>query len=143
MLWQEGTSWLDIYSRRAGEVQESTAGKEQKEAQKESKGSDDESVGSTRSKKSSRSAASKKASLGEAAKAFATAMAENMDTLNKDDDSYSYTSRLSHRSELRRMRNGGPNGGPNALDRGLDLVTPTRLQEWRAEQATITKKQPR
>jgi hypothetical protein len=66
--------------------------KNKKKPKKESKGLDDESVGSTKSKKSTRSAASKKASLGEAAKAFATAMAENMDTLNEDDDSYSCTS---------------------------------------------------
>jgi hypothetical protein len=49
-------------------------------------------VSSSKSKKSTRSAASKKNSLGAAAKAFATAMAENMDILDEEDDLYSYNS---------------------------------------------------
>jgi hypothetical protein len=65
--------------------------KNEKESKKESKGSDEESVGSTRRKKSSRSTATtKKANLDEAAKAFATAMAENMGTIHEWDDSYDY-----------------------------------------------------
>jgi hypothetical protein len=50
-------------------------------------------VDSNRSKKSSRSAASKKANLHEAANVFAQAMVENMATLKEEDyDSYSLNS---------------------------------------------------
>jgi hypothetical protein len=50
-------------------------------------------VGSTKSKKSTRSAASKKANLHEAANVFASAMEENMTTLKEEDsDSYSFNS---------------------------------------------------
>jgi hypothetical protein len=67
--------------------------KKRKKIKKESKESDDQSVGSARSKKSSKSTANKKDSLDEAAKAFATAMVENMGILKEEDsDSYSYDS---------------------------------------------------
>jgi hypothetical protein len=92
MLWKKGhPGWIHTPEEQA-KSRKAQQEKNKKKSKKESKSSDDESVGSTQSKKSTRSAASKKASLGEAAKAFATAMPENMETLNKDDDLYSYTS---------------------------------------------------
>jgi hypothetical protein len=57
--------------------------KKRKIIKKESKESDEQTVGSARSKKSSKSTA-KKGNLDEAAKAFATAMVENMGTLKEE-----------------------------------------------------------
>jgi hypothetical protein len=83
--------WIHTQEEQA-KAKKAQQEKNKKKSMKESKGSNDESVSSSKSKKSTRSAASTKASQGAAAKAFATAMAENMDILDKEDDLYSYNS---------------------------------------------------
>jgi hypothetical protein len=93
LLWQEGHPGWSHTPKEQAKSRKVQQEKNKQKSKKESKGSDDGSVGSSRNKKSSiMSIASKKANLSEAAKAFATAMAENMETLNEDDDSYSYNS---------------------------------------------------
>jgi hypothetical protein len=69
--------------------------KKRKKIKKESKGSDEESVGSTKTKKSTKSSktatSKQEAALEEAAKAFATVVAANMDTHEEEDDSDTYS----------------------------------------------------
>jgi hypothetical protein len=76
------------------EIRKSKQAQQEKNKKKEYKESDNESVGSTRSKKSTKSAATKKANLEKAVKAFATVMAEHMGPLR---EGYSDSdSKLSH-----------------------------------------------